>query len=134
AAQTRATRDGDGWRIDGQKMFTSGAQVADYVYMIVRTNSDVPKHKGITMFIVPLDTPGITIQPVQSFQDEPTNITFYDDVRIPDRYRLGEVDGGLAVMAATLEIEHSASYATTLQRLLRAGEALCREITSEGRP
>lgn len=134
AAKTRATRDGDGWLIDGQKMFTSGAQVADYVYMIVRTNADVPKHKGITMFLVPLDTPGITIQPVHSFQDEPTNITFYDHVRVPDAYRLGEVDGGLAVMAATLEIEHAASYAKTLQRLLAAGEAACREIKHNGKP
>jgi alkylation response protein AidB-like acyl-CoA dehydrogenase len=134
ACQTRATRDGDDWRIDGQKMFTSGAQLADYVYLIVRTNPDVPKHKGITMFIVPLDTPGITVQPLHSFQDEPTNITFYDNVLVPDRYRLGEVDGGLAVMAATLELEHSASYAKTLQRILAVGEDLCREIARGGRP
>ena len=59
AAQTRATRDGDGWRIDGQKMFTSGANIADYVLMLTRTNPDVPKHKGLTMFIVPLKTPGV---------------------------------------------------------------------------
>lgn len=133
AAQTRATREGDHWRIDGQKMFTSGAQIADYVYMIVRTNPDVPKHKGVTMFVVPLDTPGISVHPVNSFQDEPTNITFYDGVRVPDAYRLGEVDGGLAVMAATLEIEHAASYAKTLQRLLAAGEALCAEIVQRDR-
>jgi alkylation response protein AidB-like acyl-CoA dehydrogenase len=134
AAQTRATREGNGWRIDGQKMFTSGAQIADYVYMIVRTNPDVPKHKGVTMFLVPLDSPGITIQRVDSFQDEPTNITFYDGVRVPDTYRLGEVDGGLAVMAATLEIEHAASYAKTLERLLAAGEAAAREIGLIDRP
>lgn len=134
AAQTRATKDGNGWRIDGQKMFTSGAQVADYVYIIVRTNPDAPKHKGVTMFLVPLDTPGITIQRIDSFQDEPTNITFYDGVRVPDAYRLGEVDGGLAVMAATLEIEHAASYAKTLERLLAAGEAAAREIGLIDRP
>lgn len=134
AAQTRAIRSGDGWRIDGQKMFTSGAQLADYVYLIVRTNTEVPKHKGITMFVVPLDSPGISIQPVHSFQDEPTNITFYDGVYVPDRYRLGEVDGGLAVMAATLEQEHSASYAKTLERLLAAGEALCATMSRAGRP
>lgn len=134
AAETRATRDSDGWRINGQKMFTSGAQIADYVYMIVRTNPDVPKHKGVTMFLVPLDSPGINVQPVHSFQDEPTNATFYDGVPVPDTYRLGEVDGGLAVMAATLELEHSASYAKTLQRLLAAGEELCRQIDRGGRP
>lgn len=134
ACETRAERDGDGWRIDGQKMFTSGAQLADYVYMIVRTNRDVPKHKGITMFIVPLDTPGITVRRIDSFQDEPTNVTFYDNVRVPDAYRLGEVDGGLAVMSATLELEHSASYAKTLARVLAAGEDLCRQIVRGGRP
>lgn len=133
AVQTRARRDGGGWRIDGQKMFTSGANIADYVYMIVRTDPDLPKHKGITMFIVPLDTPGITVQPVHSFQDEPTNVTFYDGVWVPDSYRLGEVNGGLAVMSATLELEHSASYAKTLQRMLAAGEELCRELESDGR-
>jgi alkylation response protein AidB-like acyl-CoA dehydrogenase len=53
AATTRATRDGDGWRIDGQKMFTSGANIADYVLLLARTDPDVPKHKGLTMFIVP---------------------------------------------------------------------------------
>ena len=56
--QTRATPDGDGWRIDGQKMFTSGANLADYVLMLTRTNPDVPKHKGLTMFIVPLKARG----------------------------------------------------------------------------
>ena len=59
AAQTRATPDGDGWRIDGSKMFTSGANIAQYVLMLTRTNPDVPKHKGLTMFVVPLDAEGI---------------------------------------------------------------------------
>ncbi len=63
-AHTRATRDGDGWRIDGQKMFTSGANFADYVLMLTRTDPSVPKHKGLTMFIVPLKAPGVEIKPV----------------------------------------------------------------------
>ena len=134
AAQTRATRDGNGWRIDGQKMFTSGANVADYVYMIVRTDPDLPKHKGITMFVVPLDAPGVTIQPIYTYQDEPTNVTFYDGVRIPDSHRIGEVNGGLAVMSATLEIEHSASYAHNLAMLYAAGEQLCRDTRRCGHP
>ena len=134
AAQTKATRDGNGWRIDGQKMFTSGANVADYVYMIVRTDPDLPKHEGITMFVVPLDTPGITIQPIHTYQDEPTNVTFYDDVNIPDKYRIGEVNGGITVMSATLQIEHSASYAHNLTMLYTAGKQLCRETLRRGRP
>ncbi|HTZ69960.1 MAG TPA: acyl-CoA dehydrogenase, partial [Acetobacteraceae bacterium] len=99
AAQCRATPDGNGWRIDGTKMFTSGANLADYVLMLTRTNPDVPKHKGLTMFIVPLKSEGVTIQAVHTFQDERTNITFYDGVRIPDSYRLGEVDGGVRTMS-----------------------------------
>ena len=87
AAQTRATRDGDGWRIDGSKMFTSGANIAQYVLMLTRTNPDVPKHKGLTLFIVPLDAQGIEVQAVHTFQDERTNITYYDGVRVKDSYR-----------------------------------------------
>ncbi len=83
AAVTRAVPDGNGWRIDGQKMFTSGANLADYVLLLARTNPDVPKHKGLTMFIVPLKAEGVDIHPVYTFQDERTNITYYDGVRIP---------------------------------------------------
>src|SRR6202007_2525364 len=110
AAQTKATPEGNGWRIDGQKMFTSGANIADYVLMLTRTNPDVPKHKGLTMFIVPLRAPGVEIQPVFTFQDERTNITYYDEVRIPDSYRLGEVDGGVKVMSGALELEHGGGF------------------------
>ncbi|GLV23172.1 hypothetical protein TomMM35A_30130 [Sphingobium sp. TomMM35A] len=106
AARTRAVRDGDDWIITGQKMFTTGAHISDYILMLARTDPDAPKHKGITIFFFPMSLPGITIQPVDTLQDERTNITFYDEVRVPDRYRLGEVNGGLKVMAAAMEIEH----------------------------
>lgn len=135
AAQTRATRDGEGWRIDGQKMFTSGANISDYVLMLTRTNPDVPKHKGLTMFIVPLKgTPGIEVQPVYTFQDERTNITYYDGVRIPDSWRLGEVDAGVKVMSAALELEHGGGFGKTQAHMLRAAEQVCREIEFDGRP
>lgn len=106
AARTRAVRDGDDWLVTGQKMFTTGAHLSDYVLLIARTSPDKPKHRGLTVFLVPLTLPGVSVQPVHTLQDERTNITFYDAVRVPDRYRLGEVDGGLAVMAAAMEIEH----------------------------
>jgi alkylation response protein AidB-like acyl-CoA dehydrogenase len=135
AAQTKATRDGDGWRIDGTKMFTSGAEMSSYVLMLCRTNPDVAKHKGLTMFIVPLKTEGVTVQPVHTFQDERTNITFYDGVRIPDDYRLGEVDGGVRTMSAALELEHGGSgFARALAALATAAEEICREVTQDGRP
>jgi alkylation response protein AidB-like acyl-CoA dehydrogenase len=135
AAQTKATRDGDGWRIDGTKMFTSGAEMSSYVLMLCRTNPDVAKHKGLTMFIVPLKTEGVTVQPVHTFQDERTNITFYDGVRIPDDYRLGDVDGGVRTMSAALELEHGGSgFARALAALATAAEEICREVTQDGRP
>ncbi len=128
AAQTRAIQDGDGWRIDGTKMFTSGANLADYVLMLTRTNTTVAKHKGLTMFIVPLKAAGVTIQPVYTFQDERTNITFYDNVKIPDSWRLGEVDGGVRTMSLALELEHGGGFAGPMFSTIEAAETLCTRI------
>lgn len=128
AAQTRAIPDGDGWRIEGTKMWTSGANLSDYVLMLTRTNTEVPKHKGLTMFIVPLKAEGVTVQAVHTFQDERTNITFYDNVKIPDRYRLGEVDGGVRTMSIALELEHGGGFANPMFETVEAAEELCREI------
>lgn len=133
AAQCKATRDGDGWRIDGTKMFTSGANLADYVFMLTRTDPDVPKHKGLTMFLVPLKTKGVTIQPVYTFQDERTNITFYDSVYVPDSYRLGGVNEGSKTMTAGLEQEHSGGFSKSQRGMLKAAVQLCREIKQQGR-
>jgi alkylation response protein AidB-like acyl-CoA dehydrogenase len=133
AAKTRATREGSGWRIDGQKMFTSGAESADYVLLLARTDPDAPKHAGLTMFIVPLEAKGVTIQAVHTFQDERTNITFYDGVRVPDSYRLGEVGAGIKVMAASLQIEHGMSFMKEHGRMLEAAEQFCRATVRNGR-
>jgi alkylation response protein AidB-like acyl-CoA dehydrogenase len=134
AAVTRAVPEGDGWRIDGQKMFTSGADQADYVILLARTDPAAAKHHGLTVFIVPLDAEGVTIHPVETFQDERTNVTFYDGVLVPDSCRLGEVGGGARVMAASLEIEHGMSFSKEHRALLAAAEALCRETVRDGRP
>jgi 3-oxochol-4-en-24-oyl-CoA dehydrogenase len=133
AAQCKATPEGNGWRIDGTKMFTSGANLSSYVLMLCRTNTEVAKHAGLTMFIVPLKTEGVTVQPVYTFQDERTNITFYDNVRIPDSWRLGEVDGGVKTMSASLELEHGGGFGKYQRKMLEAGEAACREITRNGK-
>jgi alkylation response protein AidB-like acyl-CoA dehydrogenase len=135
AAQTKATPEGNGWRIDGTKMFTSGANLSDYVIMLCRTNPDVAKHKGLTMFILPMKSEGITVQPVYTFQDERTNITFYDGVKVPDTWRLGDVDGGVRTMAAALELEHrGGGFSKAHGALIRSAEALAREIDHDGRP
>lgn len=135
AAKTRATRQADGcWRIDGQKMFTSGAEHSDYVIMLARTDPEAPKHKGVSMFMVPLKVPGVTIQEVKTFQDERTNITYYDGVVIPDAYRLGEINGGLAVMSLALEIEQGMSFGPYQERMVHAAERLCAKAMRRGRP
>jgi alkylation response protein AidB-like acyl-CoA dehydrogenase len=134
AAQTKATPEGNGWRIDGTKMFTSGANISDFVLMLCRTNSEVAKHKGLTMFIVPTKSEGFAVQPVYTFQDERTNITFYDGVKIPDTYRLGEVDGGVRTMSAALEMEHGRGFSKSQLAMLHAAEELCREIVHDDRP
>jgi alkylation response protein AidB-like acyl-CoA dehydrogenase len=105
AAKTRAVRDGDDWIIDGQKMFTTLAHEAAYVFLLTRTNPDVPKHRGLTMFLVPLDAPGVEIHPVHTMGGERTNATFYSGVRVPDALRVGEIDGGWDVMTVALTFE-----------------------------
>ena len=134
AAKTKATQLPDGsWRIDGAKMWTSGANIAQYVLMLTRTNTEVPKHKGLTMFIVPLDADGIEIQPVHTFQDERTNATFYDGVIVKDSYRLGGVDEGVKTMAAALELEHGGTgFTKSMRALVHSAEKMCREIQRGG--
>ena len=105
AITTRAVRNGDEWVIDGQKMWTTMAHEADWVILLTRTDPDVPKHKGLTMFLVPMDTPGIEVQPVPTMASERTNATFYDEVRIGDEWRLGDVNGGWSVMGVALAFE-----------------------------
>ncbi|MCR9096427.1 MAG: acyl-CoA dehydrogenase [bacterium] len=109
AAVTRARQDGEEWIVDGQKMFTSGANIAQYVFLLTRTNPEVPKHKGLTMFLVPLDAPGVDIQAIHTLSNERTNATYYTEVRIPDRYRIGPVDGGWAVLGHALHLEHGSN-------------------------
>src|SRR5262245_15627029 len=106
AAQTRAVRQGDEWVIDGQKMFTSGAHLTQYVFLLTRTDASARKHRGLTMFLVPLDTPGIEVQPILTLSDERTNATYYSGVRVPDRYRVGPVNEGWSVLHHALDIEH----------------------------
>ena len=106
--KTRAVRDGDNWIINGSKMFTTGAHNCQYVFLITNTDPDAPKHKSLTMFLVPLDTPGIEIQGIRTVDGDRTNIVYYSDVRVDDKYRLGEVNGGWTVLREPLNAEHGA--------------------------
>ncbi|MBV1894696.1 MAG: acyl-CoA dehydrogenase family protein [Ilumatobacteraceae bacterium] len=135
AAATRADRDGDEWVINGQKMFTTLAHEADYVFMLTRTNHDVPKHKGLTMFLVPMDAEGIEIQPVHTMGGERTNITFYNDVKVPDALRVGDVDAGWGVMRVALTFERGGSMMGQSVRLVRLVEEWAKEnLAPNGRP
>jgi len=103
--KTRAVRDGDEWVVNGAKMWTTLAQVARWVILLTRTDTEVPKHKGLTMFILPMDTPGITVDPVRTLGTEITNATYYDDVRVGDEAVLGDVNGGWRTMTTVLAFE-----------------------------
>jgi 3-oxocholest-4-en-26-oyl-CoA dehydrogenase alpha subunit len=103
---TRAVRDGGGWIINGSKMFTSNAHNAQYVFLVTNTDPDAPKHQSLTMFLVPLAAPGVEIQPLRTVDGDRTNITYYSDVRVDDKYRVGEVNGGWAVLREALNAEH----------------------------
>lgn len=135
AAQTKAERDGDEWIINGQKMFTTNAHIGDYVFLLARTNNDVAKHKGLTTFLVPLKHPGVEVQAVFTLSGERTNITYYSDVRIPDAWRIGDVDGGWRVMTVSLQDEHSAGFASHLRSLLEHTESWAADATDrDGQP
>jgi 3-oxocholest-4-en-26-oyl-CoA dehydrogenase alpha subunit len=124
--KTRAARDGDGWIINGSKMFTSNAHNAQYVFLITNTDPDAPKHQSLTMFLVPLDSPGIEIQGIRTVDGDRTNITFYSDVRVDDRYRVGAVNGGWVVLRGALNAEHGTAErdAQGLQKIAAMSEHL----------
>jgi alkylation response protein AidB-like acyl-CoA dehydrogenase len=135
AAKTRAERHGDQWIINGQKIFTTAGNLARYCFLLARTAQDKPKHAGLTLFLVPMDLPGIDVQAVHTIQDERTNITYLNDVRLPDRYRIGEVDGGIKVMAATLELEHGGDqYRINFEAMYRQALRWAQSTTRDGQP
>jgi alkylation response protein AidB-like acyl-CoA dehydrogenase len=87
------------------------AHEANYVFLLTRTNPDVPKHRGLTMFLVPMDTPGVSVEPLWTLgAPGRTNRTFYRDVRVSDSARIGEVDGGWAVMNVALTFERGGGF------------------------
>ncbi|HVV07647.1 acyl-CoA dehydrogenase family protein [Amycolatopsis sp.] len=93
--QTRAVRDGDGWLINGQKVWTTGAQFSDFGALLARTDPDLPKHQGLTMFIVDMHAPGVTVRPLKDMTGRaPFNEIYFDNVRVPADAILGEENAG----------------------------------------
>jgi acyl-CoA dehydrogenase len=106
--QTRAVRDGDEWVVTGQKVWTSGAHYSDIGEVITRTDPDKPKHRGMTMFVVDMHAPGVEVRPLRQMTGGAAfNEVFFDEVRIPDSHRLGDVDGGWTVALTTLMNERA---------------------------
>jgi alkylation response protein AidB-like acyl-CoA dehydrogenase len=106
--RTRAVRDGDDYVINGQKMWTSLIQYADYVWLACRTDADAPKHKGLTMFIVPTDSPGFSWTPVRTMAGVTTSATYFSDVRVPASSIVGELNRGWALITNQLNHERVA--------------------------
>lgn len=128
--QTRAVRDGDSYVINGQKVFTTGAHQADYLWMAVRTDPDAPKHRGISLLIVPLDSKGIEVQPFEVMHGGRTNITYYDNVRVPVSALVGEENRGWYYMTTQLDFERVAiSPVPHIERLF---DSLCELVRREG--
>jgi 3-oxocholest-4-en-26-oyl-CoA dehydrogenase alpha subunit len=106
--QTRAVRDGDEYVINGQKIYTSAIQYADYVWLAVRTDPDVPKHKGLSVFIVPVDSPGFSWVPLATIAGDITSSTFYEDVRVPAENLVGAENQGWKLITNQLNHERVA--------------------------
>ncbi|GII91093.1 acyl-CoA dehydrogenase [Sinosporangium siamense] len=134
--QMRAERVEGGWRLNGQKIWTSLAQVAEWGICIARTNPDKPKHKGITYFLVDMKAPGLSVRPlVEMTGEEMFNEVFFDDVFVPDDMVVGEVDDGWRVARNTLSNERvsmsgsAGASGAALTDLLRLVERLGRDLT-----
>ena len=134
AARTRAIRDSEQWVINGSKMFTTNGHIADYVFLLARTSPEKPKHKGLTMFLVPLDSQGFDAQAVWTLSGERTNVTFFTNVRIGDEWRVGDVDAGWQVLGLSLQDEHASGWGPHLARLLHHVEHWAKNPGSDDEP
>jgi alkylation response protein AidB-like acyl-CoA dehydrogenase len=103
--ETRAVRDGDHYVIDGQKIFTTHAQDADYIWLAARTDPDAPKHKGISIILVPTGSPGFSVTPIYTLGGERTNATYYEGVRVPVENRVGPEHQGWRLITSQLNHE-----------------------------
>src|SRR5450432_2826546 len=127
--QLKATRDGDGWRLNGQKTWTTSAHFAEWYWVGARTDPEAPKHHGITLFLVPLDDPGITINAIWTMGDERTNDVFFDNVFVHDDYVVGELNHGFQYISEALDLERFTmfTYSPIKQRL----DLLCDYVATE---
>ena len=133
--QTRAERDGDEWVITGEKLYTSAIQYADFVWLAARTDPEAPKHRGLSVFIVPTDAPGFSWTPLRTMVGEFTSATFYDHVRVPAANLVGEQNGGWAIITNQLNFERVAiSPASGIMRSIEEVRAWAADhVLADGR-
>ncbi|WP_371646379.1 acyl-CoA dehydrogenase family protein [Streptomyces mirabilis] len=113
--RTRAVREGESWLIDGQKIFTSNAQHADWIWLACRTDPDAPKHRGISIVLVPTDAPGFSWTPIETVGGLTTTATYYDGIRVPSSNLVGEENGGWELITNQLNHERVALAAIGMQ-------------------
>ncbi|WP_433336019.1 acyl-CoA dehydrogenase family protein [Spirillospora sp. CA-294931] len=131
--QTRAVRDGDAWVVNGQKVWTSVARQADLGLLIARTDVDLPKHRGITMFIIDMHDPGVTVRPLRDMTGESHfNEVFFDDVRVPADRIVGEVNEGWSAAVTTL-LHERVSIGTGAARTERPASFAALAAAARGR-
>ncbi|MBV8305515.1 MAG: acyl-CoA dehydrogenase family protein [Acidimicrobiia bacterium] len=121
----KATRDGEGWRLNGQKTWTTSAHFAEWYWVGARTDPE-SKHQGITLFLVPLDHPGITINAIWTMGDERTNDVFFDDVWVSDDYVVGEVNRGFQYISEALDLERFTMF--TFSPIQQRLDLLCEYV------
>jgi 3-oxocholest-4-en-26-oyl-CoA dehydrogenase alpha subunit len=133
--QLRATKVDGGWVLNGQKTWTTSAHFADWYWVGARTDPGAPKHHGISLFLVPMDHPGITVKPIWTMGDERTNEVYLDDVWVSDDYVVGEVNKGFQYISEALDLERFTlfTYSPVAQRLDLLTDYV-RTATRDGQP
>lgn len=135
AMRLKAEKQGDGWNLNGQKIFTTSAHYADWYWVGARTDPDAPKHHGITLFLVPMDHPGLTITRMPTMGNELTNAVFFDDVFVHDDYVVGDLNKGFQYIAEALDIERFTMF--TFSPIRNRVQLLCDHVktaTRDGEP
>ena len=135
AMRLKAERKDDGWLLNGQKVFTTSAHFADWYWVGARTDPNARKHHAISLFLVRMDDPGLTIHPMYTMGNERTNAVFFDNVFVHDDYRVGELNKGFQYIAEALDIERFTMF--TLSPIRGRMELLCdyvRDTVRDGKP
>jgi len=131
AMRLKADRRGEGWVLNGQKVFTTSAHFADWYWVGARTDPAAPKHHGISLFLLPMDAPGLTIHAMHTIGGERTNAVYFDDVFVHDDYRVGELNKGFQYIAEALDLERFGMF--TFSPIRGRVELLCDYVKTADR-